>query len=475
MPDVPLFPFTSARHASRPRWLRAVRTAAVVGLGLLLVGAVAGGVLWRYAEHRIERRDIPGVGDEAAARDPSTAAGPRPLEGVLNILAVGTDSREGLSEQQLEELGTEPVEGERADSVTLVHLSPARDGPVMVALPRDLRVLIPGHGPGKLNAALAHGGPELLVETVESYTRVALDHYVQVDIAGFLRLTDILGGVPVCLEEPLVDRDAGADLVAGEQVLTGTDAAAYVRARKSDPRGDLGRIERQQTFVRQAMRQVLSAGTLANPVRVKRLVDAAGEAILTDAGLGGAKMVRVGWSLRDLDPASVEMRTIPATPEEVDGTEYLVADPEPTEAIFQALRSGEPLPEAPDAGAPPPGPAPSEVGVEVRNGAGRSGLAAAGADLLAAEGFRVLGTGNVDGFGIERTQVRYAPGRERAADLVAAHFRSAEVTEDGGVPEDVDVVVALGEDWARDPTLVETAATAPPDSPTSSEHEGICG
>lgn len=335
------------------------------GVGVLIlflvVGATALG-LWLYTDANIERRDIAGVGDQAAGTAADRSGGqsfspPPALSRTVNVLVVGTDSREGLSPQQLVELGTERVAGERADVVMLVHLSPDRRQPVVVAFPRDLRVDIPENGSsnqsgadiGKLNAALARGGPELVVDTVESLTGIGVDHYVQVDIAGFLDLVDIVDGVPVCLDQPLVDRRAGAAFAAGRQLLNGTEAAAYVRARHTDPRGDVARIQRQFGFLRQTMRRTVTAGTLVNPLRMKRLVDAAAGAVLTDVDFQTTTMARIAWSLRDVAPATVDMHLVPSETERIDGTSYQVIDSGRAGRLFRALRTSANLPGPDDA------------------------------------------------------------------------------------------------------------------------------
>lgn len=430
-------PFTSARLPGGTDWRTILRYVGIGLAALAVVGAVVLALLWGYADRQLQQEDL-------SALDRET---PPPIEGTLNVLAVGTDSREGLTEEQLQELGTEEVAGERADTVILVHLSPERPDAIMISFPRDLLVTIPGHGDGRLNSALALGGPDLLVETIEGYSGIQIDHYVQVNIAGFLEVVDVLGGVEICLEEPLQDRYAGADIPAGCGVLGGPEAAAFVRARKSDPRGDLGRIERQQTFIRAAMREVVSAGTLVNPLRVKRLIDAVAASVVTDDGLGTSRMFRVAWSLKGLEPDDVESVTVPAESEEIDGTSYVVAKPEEAESIFQAVRAGTAVPggEGADAVATPSDLVPSDIQVTVLNGTGVSGLAARAKESLEERGFVVTGIGNAERQDLADTVVRYGPGDEAGARLVAEQFVSADLEEVDG---NVGIVVVLGRDEA---------------------------
>ncbi|HEX2028316.1 MAG TPA: LCP family protein [Nitriliruptorales bacterium] len=437
------------------RWVRA-------GMVLLVaLGLGTAGLLYGYAGNRIARRDIDCLAD-AVAGCVAAADVPRPVEGVRNVLVVGTDSREGLSQQQLTELGTEDVAGPvRADTIMLVHMSPQRDDVVMVSFPRDLRAAVPGEGVHKLNAARALGGPELLVRTVEDFTGIAIHHYVEVNIAGFLRLVDVVGGVAVCLEEPLVDPEAGADIPAGRHVLTGKDAAGYVRARKSDPRGDLGRIERQQLFLRQALDRVMSPRTLANPLRVKRLIDRGARAVVTDSGFSTAQMFRLAWSFKNLDPDRVTMLTVPSDA----GRSYVEARPEAAEALFQAIRADRPLPA--DQPAAPAAPDPTDIRIELLNGAGIDGLAAAVAEQLQERQLRVTETGNAERFGVERTRIEHAAGDESLARHVGAYFPSARLAEVDQMGDNADIRVVLGSDLGRPPVLATPTATPRGAAPTA--------
>lgn len=454
------------RLAGGSGWLRSV----AIGLAVLVV--LAGGTyvwLYAYADARLGTEDIPGVGDDlvgSASADPNA---PTPVTEVTNVLVVGSDSREGLTDAQLEELGTNREEREGlADTIMLVHLSPQREDAVVLSFPRDLKVAVPGHGSNKINSALILGGPRLLIQTVEEYTGIPIDHYVEIDLAGFLELVDVIGGVEVCLEEPLVDADAGADLPAGRQVVTGKDAAGYVRARKTDPRGDLGRIDRQQRFIRSALDEVLSPGTLANPLRMKQLIDRGASAVTTDAGFGTTDMFRLAWSLRSLDPGEVTMLTVPADA----GPSFVNARPEEAEAVFQAIRTDTELP-----GAEPEVLVPADVRVEILNATDTGGLAARARTYLTDRGLDVAGVGNAEATGT--TVIQHAPDARMAAALLAAYFPDAEVVEAGDLGDDLDVRVVLGRDWADDPEEVPSVdpstVTVPEPSPDATPTPtGVC-
>jgi LCP family protein required for cell wall assembly len=178
----------------------------------------------------------------------------------MNVLVVGTDGRDRITEEQRKEyrLGGEPCHC--TDTVMLVHISEDRDRASVVSLPRDSYAEMPEHvdattgtvhqaHPVKLNAAYAEGGPGLTVRTVESMTGVKIDHYLEVDFTSFMKTVDAVGGVQICTARPMKDSYTGLDLAAGPHELTGGQALQYVRARHVDGASDIGRMQRQQRFL----------------------------------------------------------------------------------------------------------------------------------------------------------------------------------------------------------------------------------
>jgi LCP family protein required for cell wall assembly len=174
-----------------------------------------------------------------------------------NWLLVGSDSREGLTLEEQQQLHTGQDEGaQRTDTIMLVHIS--NSGTTLVSLPRDSYVYIPEHTDlegnlqeqrrNKLNAAYSQGGPPLLVETVEFNTGLKIDHYMEIGFKGIRDLTDAVGGVDICVPQDYNDEKSNLNVKAGCQELDGVTALAYVRMRYADPKGDIGRIERQQQY-----------------------------------------------------------------------------------------------------------------------------------------------------------------------------------------------------------------------------------
>lgn len=454
-PRSPLF--TSVRQARRRRGVPVLRIVLVVVVIVLVAALGTTLALWQYAGARLERTDIPALAagsadtDAAAAPDEGRDGSEVGVGDSLNVLVVGTDSREGLTEADLQELGTEDVGTRLTDTLMLVQVSPAREQAAILSFPRDLVVAPPGEGRMKVNAVHARGGPDLLVRTIQDYTGIPIDHYVEVDLAGFIQLTDAIGGVELCLDAPKVDVDAGVDLPAGCQVLDGKAAAGFVRSRKdADQFGgadDFGRIARQQAFLKQAMREVTSAGTLLNPLKLKRLIDAVADNVITDRDLGPRDMLRLASSLEGLTADDLQTRVVPGYWDPEDG--YTHPYPERAEALFQAFREHEPLP---DVGLTDPHEnelTADQVEVSVLNGIGRGGLAGEVAGYLEARGFAVVATGNVDPFdpAMAVTTVTHGPDGRSRAKLVAQYLPGAELVELPAAPTGADVVVTVANDW----------------------------
>ena len=199
-------------------------------------------------------------------------------------LVVGSDSRADLTAAERKRLGTGKVAGKRTDTIMLLHV-PSGGGPtVLVSVPRDSYVPIPGHGQNKINAAYAFGGAPLLVRTLEQATGLRIDEYVETGLGGFANVVDALGGVTLCPKFNMNDKDAHINLKKGCQQMDGKTALGYARARHSDPRGDLGRVERQRETLAAIAKKMLSPGTLIQPWRAFPAAKAGGGALTVDQG-----------------------------------------------------------------------------------------------------------------------------------------------------------------------------------------------
>lgn len=214
-------------------------------------------------------------------------------------LLVGSDSREGLSAEQRKELTTGDVGGARTDTIMLMHVPRFGGKTLLLSLPRDSIVDIPGRGSGhKINAAYAFGGPKLLVQTVEQATGLRVDDYIEIGLGGFAGIVDAVGGVEICPKQDMKDPLAGLDIKAGCQEADGTTALAYVRSRHVDATGDIARVERQREVVGKVADQAASPWTFINPVRYGRLNLAAADALTVGENVGPIDLAKFAWGMR---------------------------------------------------------------------------------------------------------------------------------------------------------------------------------
>lgn len=213
------------------------------------------------------------------------------------FLVVGSDSREGLSKADRRRLGTGRTAGRRTDTIMLLHV-PASGPTVLVSIPRDSYVPIPGHGSNKINASYAIGGPRLLVRTVEQVSGLRIDEYVETGLGGYASLVDAVGGVEVCVKRPIRDEKAHIDLRKGCQTMDGATALGYARARYSDPRGDLGRVDRQRQVLAAIAERTLSPGVVLAPWRAFPAARAGGDALTVDEGTTPLGLLRFVLAMR---------------------------------------------------------------------------------------------------------------------------------------------------------------------------------
>jgi LCP family protein required for cell wall assembly len=216
--------------------------------------------------------------------DALPAGGPAATPG-RTYLVVGTDSRADLTAAERRRLHTGQTPGQRTDTIMLLHV-PSGSGPtVLVSVPRDSYVSIPGHGKNKINAAYSIGGPQLLVRTVEQATGLHVDSYVETGLGGYARLVDAIGGVDVYVKRPIKDAEAHIDVKAGYQTFDGATALGYARARYSDSRGDLGRVDRQRQVLAAIAGKTLSPSVLLVPWRAVPAASSGGGALTVDSGM----------------------------------------------------------------------------------------------------------------------------------------------------------------------------------------------
>ncbi|GAA2451829.1 LCP family protein [Streptomyces glaucus] len=291
--------------------------------------------------------------DEAAAAELARYERERPtalVRDARNILLIGSDARSGDGNASR---GRGPG-AERSDATVLLHLSAGRRSATAVSVPRDLMVDVPGcrRRDGTraepvftmFNHAFRTGGSACTVRTVEKLTGIRVDHYVVVDFHGFKELVDAVGGVEMCLKEPIDDKAAGLRLPAGRVRLDGERALGYVRARKSLGNGsDTARMERQQRFLGALVDTVRDDGVLLNPVKLYPVLDAATSALTTDPALASLRgLYELVRGLREIPAERVQFLTVPRESYVHDPQRDQLVKPE-AEKLFERLRRDEPV------------------------------------------------------------------------------------------------------------------------------------
>jgi LCP family protein required for cell wall assembly len=226
----------------------------------------------------------------------ATPTGSRPAaQKGTTYLLVGSDSRQGLTRQQKRRLGTGSAAGQRTDTIMLLHTGAGPN--LLMSIPRDSIVAIPGHGTTKINAAYALGGPRLLVRTIEQDTGIRVDHYVQVGFAGFVDVVDAVGGVRICPTRAMKDRRANLDIAKGCQTVDGRVALGYARSRHGSRLGDIARARHQREVVSAVGAKAVSPWTVLNPVRYYRFVHAGSAAVTLGRGTGLLSTARFAYAM----------------------------------------------------------------------------------------------------------------------------------------------------------------------------------
>lgn len=425
---------------------RALKVGLIVVLALAVVFAGAATFTYFYVQNK--------VGD---AQDPKIDVAPKPKRGEpVNILVLGSDRRDVVEKSVAKKRQYRGGDdGQRADTIILVHLSADGKRAVLVHFPRDLRVKI--HGTGrydKINGAYA-GGPNQVLRTVEDYTALEIHHYVEVNFQSFRTFVNAVGGIDICVNRTYDDPQAGLKITKpGCYTFDGDEALSYVRARKVDPDGDYGRIRRQQQFMRVLMDKVTSVGFLLDLPRVIRLANAVSRGVVTSKNLDLGDLRTVANRLSGFKQKNVDFRVVPSYPKFMDNLWFDVDVPDQARALFRAIAADRKR-------LPPYGktaasiPEPEDVPVLIRDATGSPSFAKREAARLEKLGFDVVGV-RTDVKRL-RSQILHVPGVELKAQLVSDEYPDAGVkvsTKD--LPS--EVVLVLGAD-------VLAAAASPAASP----------
>ncbi|MBB6119273.1 LCP family protein [Nocardiopsis algeriensis] len=380
---------------------------------------------------------------------------PTSVEGVMNLLVIGSDVRSGENADYGE------AEGARPDMMLIASINVDKGAATLVNLPRDLVVDLPaceavegyegmGAHSGMINSAMTFGGVGCQWQTVEQVTGVHLDHFVMMDFGGFKDMVDAIGGVDMCIPEPIDDPKAHLTLSAGQQTLDGEQSLGFVRSRYGQGDGsDLSRIGRQQQFMGAMLRQVLSSEVMTSPLTITNFLLAVTDSVTTDNDFTIDTMTDMAISMREVDLNRIQFVTVPNGQHPEDRNRLALSQPAASE-LFQAINSGADLtdekeekeeePAAEDA------PDPSEVSVMVLNGTTVQGLANEVALYMQGEGYLIAGQGNPTVRFPESTTVYHAPGQAAAAEALAASLDGpAAVEEVADLPQTLELVI--GNDW----------------------------
>ena len=415
-----------------------------------------------------------------------------------NILIVGNDDRDTATDNELRQLGTTRDGGTyNTDTMMLLHVPADGSRATMISFPRDSYVSIPGHGKAKLNAAYpdgmkdSHGNKgeaaSLLQTTIENLTGLKIDHFVQIDLLGFYRISNAIGGVSVCLidgarpakylgeQGPGIDSGyedgkfvpsyTGINLKPGVNPnVKGLQALAFVRQRHGIG-SDLNRIRRQHYFLSAVFRKLVSGGTLLNPIKLRNLLNAIRNSLTTDEDLDPLKLAQ---QMRNLSAGNVTFTTIPLSGEQsVDGVgDVLIVNTAAMPGFINRLIGNSANPADPYSQAKPADP--RSVTVAVVNDTKSNGLEQANAAALQKLGFKTTipaASSEV----VDRTVIEYPKGAEGAAKAVAAAVPGAAVSESSKVST---VTLVLGNNGVQVKSLMPAGGSGAGSSTPPANSDG---
>ncbi|QFR02635.1 LytR family transcriptional regulator [Streptomyces phaeolivaceus] len=320
-----------------PNWRRRIKLTAIT-VTVVVLATTIGTYFW--ADSKLNREvDLSKVIDRPEAGDGT------------NYLIVGSDSREGLSDEQKKELHTGSADGKRTDSMMILHTG--SNGPTLISLPRDSNVEIPtfvGSESGKtfkgtgrqvkLNAAYAEDGPELLVRTVEANTGLHIDHYVEIGFAGFANIVDAVGGVEIDIPKGgMKDTKSGANFEAGKQTLNGEQSLAFVRTRYALARSDLDRTKNQQKFLAALAGQTATPSTVLNPFKLYPTMSAGLDTLIVDKDMSLFDLAAMFWAMKGVTGGDGKSMNMPISGNAANGN--LQWDTAKVKQLVEQLKNDE--------------------------------------------------------------------------------------------------------------------------------------
>ncbi len=340
----------------------------------------------------------------------------------------------------------------RSDTMMVLSIDARRSRLTVLSIPRDTRTDIPGHGPDKINAALALGGPPLAMQTVSNLLGIPIDGYALVRIGGLIRMVDLIGGVDLEVQQNMryTDRAAGLRirLRKGTQHLDGQKAHEFVRFRH-DSKGDIGRIARQQAFIQAVSRKLLTPQTI---LALPQLATALQENLETD--IEPTQLLALAAWTKALNPEQIRLAMLPGEFSSGLKASYWLVDPDRTRRLAARLLAGKnpsPPPDTPDSR--------MNVHVAILNGTSRARLASEAARMLRSDGWTVWLIGDADRRDYVSSRIMAEAGDDAVAGSISrtlnlsASLEALAITAGSSAPEldreDIDYVVILGQDFIQ--------------------------
>jgi LCP family protein required for cell wall assembly len=318
-----------------PRWRAWLRPRRVIGVLGLVVALLLAGVLgtYFYLNSKLTRGNI--LVDYPGRPSPGSGT---------NWLIAGSDSRQGLTRAQERAYSTGRLDSSgfgRSDTILILHIPSGSGQPLLISIPRDSYVDIPGVGMNKINAAFSIGGPALLAKAVQSSTGLYINHFMDIGFGGFVNVVNDVGGVRMCVTHRLNDPASGVHLHKGCQILSGGEALAYVRDRHSFATQDLQREQDQRIFLKALLTKMTSTGVMLNPF----------ESLPAASGAVANLTVDQGTSLYQLYQAAMALRHPLTTTVPIANANYVTSagdavqwDSGQAKALFTDLQTGQAVP-----------------------------------------------------------------------------------------------------------------------------------
>jgi LCP family protein required for cell wall assembly len=465
-------------------------TAGSLGFVLVLT-AVAGYLIYQHFNNNITTVDVGDAGSKGVTHD-----------GPMNILIIGTDSRQGLGTKY----GDAGSVG-HADTTILLHVSADRTNATALSIPRDIVTAIPDCPtrqkdgtvkvvPGspkhltypKFNESLGQDGrdPGCTMRTVRQLTGIPVDHFMMVNFEAVKTLSTAVGGVNVCLTRPLVDPKSHLNLTAGPHRIEGEQALEFVRTRHAlQNQSDLDRIKLQQEFLGSMVRQVKSSGSLTNPRKLWTLADAATKALTVDSAIGSVnKLISLAQDISKVDTKHITFATLPVI-DNPDEKVHATVVPDPTRApqVLSLIRNDISLtraktPAKPDPRLAGPKATPHNTRVTVLNGSGVFGAAQDMVNWLQNDkGVNRSANGGNAPSPVAHTVLDYAPNQaDQARSLAAMMGLPASALHQGTVNAKAlqYMTLTLGADYSRPGVPISAPTALPKDVPTRQADSATC-